>query len=171
MENKLKDFLDSLTAEQETELIEIINEREKNKKTGYEKPKEGERYYYIEDDGSLGNCWQWQRDTLDDGHWENANCYTIKEVAEADARADLLMRKLRRFAKLENANTNVNYKTFSGCCYIFYNRLTSSLIVNDEAYKYNLGQIYFNSEELAKKAIEEFREELEWYFTEYLNNW
>lgn len=102
----------------------------------------------------------------DDGAFDNGNYYNEEILAENVVRADTLMRKLRQWQALNDepvdwsdAETNkwkIGYdydgKNFD---VDYYNEYRC------------LGQIYFSSVEKAREAIEVFKDELTWYFTEY----
>lgn len=96
-----------------------------------------------------------------------ANYYSDKNVAENNARADRLMRQLRRFA-VEHRSNELNWKD---------NKQNKFLI----SYDYSLGDIdieyeddcrelfttFFDTRQIAQLAIDTFHDELIWYFTEY----
>jgi hypothetical protein len=96
-----------------------------------------------------------------------ANYYSDQTVAENNARADRLMRQLRRFA-VEHREKEIDWGNENQHKYfISYDRWGKELEVEyDTQYKV-CGLIYFDSREAAKLAIEAFKDELFWYFTEY----
>ena len=151
--------------------IEIeISEEEYRKlqpsETGYERVAKDSDYFYVNIRGDVGTgidnyC------CADDKYYESANYYSSEIVAENNARADKLMRQLRRFSvehrecgvNLSNANTEKHY-----ICYDYESdELESTYTFCARVF----GVIYFDSEETAQAAIDEFRDELIWYFTEY----
>ena len=152
--------------------IEISEEEYKKlqpseeKKTGYERvPKRGD-YFYESGKGDVGtdieDCYD-----IDDEYYESANYYSDKTVAENNARADKLMRQLRRFS-VEHRKRGVNLNdmdTKKHCIYYDYgnNTLGTAFTLCAKTF----GTIFFDSEETAQAAIDEFRDELIWYFTEY----
>lgn len=131
------------------------------KKTGYERVKQGKEFVFQHSDGSVsagydhhnGNC---------NNYFDSANYYSDVTVAENNARADKLMRQLRRF-KVENNELNP-WKSYMIC----YNHRTCRLCVvcADDTNEFYACQ-YFGSEDTAKNAIDTFHDELVWYFTEY----
>ncbi len=152
--------------------IEISEEEYKKlqpseeKKTGYERvPKNGHYFYEFgkgDVESDVEDCYD-----IDNEYYESANYYSDKTVAENNARADKLMRQLRRFSvehrgcgvNLSNANTEKHY-----ICYDYESdELESTYTFVARVF----GVIYFDSEETAQAAIDEFRDELMWYFTEY----
>ena len=152
--------------------IEISEEEYKKlqppeeKKTGYERVSENGKYFYEFGKGDVESDIEDYYD-IDNEYYESANYYSDKTVAENNARADKLMRQLRRFAvehrgcgvNLNNANTKKYYIYYD---YDYY-RLNVSLVSHSKSF----GTIYFDSKETAQAAIDEFRDELIWYFTEY----
>ena len=136
------------------------------KKTGYERVPESDIYFYANTKGYVETACEDCYD-VDDEYYESANYYSDKTVAENNARADKLMRQLRRFAvehrehgvNLNDINTKKNY-----ICYDYEdNELRISLMFSSRVF----GVINFDSEETAQAAIDEFHDELIWYFTEY----
>ena len=134
--------------------------------TGYERVPKSSVYFYVsyndKVDTTVEDCYD-----VDNECYESANYYSDKTVAENNARADKLMRQLRRFAvehrkcgvNLNDINTEKHY-----ICYDYEsNELESTYTFCARVF----GVIYFNSEETAQAAIDEFHDELIWYFTEY----
>lgn len=132
------------------------------KKTGYERVGDGHTYSFV-------NSWN---DVLtmddngqdDDLRYETANYYSDRAIAENNARADQLMRQLRRFAaEHRKENIDWNKENYKYC--IRYGDKRCGIW--HEVKGREFGQIYFDSEEAAQLAIETFHDELIWYFTEY----
>lgn len=134
------------------------------KKTGYEFVEDGEDHYIIPGDKGLFEASKNTSYDLD--AYEKANYYSDKTVAENNARADTLMRKLRRFA-VEHRETGLDWEGFADKFYIEYNYEGNSLETDCDCTYRGFGKIYFDSNETAQAAIEEFKDELLWYFTEY----
>ena len=149
--------------------IEISEEEYKKlqpSETGYERVSESDIYFYVNSRGYVEtgceDCYD-----VDNEYYESANYYSDKTVAENNARADKLMRQLRRFSvehrgwgvNLNDIDTKKNY-----ICYDCEdNELRTSFMFSSRIF----GVIYFDSEETAQSAIDEFHDELIWYFTEY----
>lgn len=152
--------------------IEISEEEYKKlqpseeKKTGYERVPESDIYFYANTKGyvetACENCYD-----VDDEYYESANYYSDKTVAKNNARADKLMRQLRRFS-VEHREDGVNFNsTNTEKHYIFYDCIHDELKTVFTFYAKTFGTILFDSEETAQAAIDEFHDELMWYFTEY----
>ena len=136
------------------------------KKTGYERVPESDVYFYVHPSGCVETTCEACYD-IDDECYESANYYSDKTVAENNARADKLMRQLRRFS-VEHRERGVNLNdtnTKKYCIYYDYgnNTLGAAFTLCAKTF----GTIRFDSEETANAAIDEFRDELIWYFTEY----
>lgn len=136
------------------------------KKTGYERVAESDIYFYANSRGYVETGCEDYYD-IDNEYYESADYYSSETVAENNARADRLMRQLRRFAvehrergvNLNDTNTEKNY-----ICYDYEdNELRISLMFSSRVF----GAIYFDSKEATQTAIDEFHDELIWYFTEY----
>ena len=134
--------------------------------TGYERVPENNTLYYACSNGDV----EWAQNFYDDlatDYYNTANYYSSLSVAENNARADQLMRQLRRFA-VENRKPGINFNnTTVDKFYIFYDYEDNELRLNFTSYSKVCGVIYFDSREATQAAIDEFHDELIWYFTEY----
>ena len=134
--------------------------------TGYERVKESEKYYHINATGETHTDFE-DNDNFNNDLYSNANYYSDETVAENNARADKLMRQLRRFA-VEHNDCELDWSNDEQTkCYIFYNYNSTPLNIGCSYVRRDFGQIYFLSDKVAKQAIKEFKDELIWYFTEY----
>ena len=151
-----------LTAEQMTALG-----LKEEKKTGYERAKRYETYCTVDVDGEIITL----ADSYIDGAcsvYGGANYYTSRELAEANGRADRLMRQLRRFAaenggipSVEDWRNGDKKKWFIKYDHVF--NINVDFVHNNHYF----GIVYFNDPNKAHEAVEYFRDELIWYFTEY----
>ena len=138
----------------------------KEKKTGYERIPDPNGYFYVNAKGEVEYGVDLY-DYIDDKYYNSANYYSSKEVAENNARADKLVRQLRRFA-VEHNESGVNFNdTNAKKYYIYYDYENNELNVSFLRRTRDFGVIHFDSEETANAAIDEFHDELIWYFTEY----
>ena len=149
--------------------IEISEEEYKKlqpSEIGYERVPKSNGFYYANAKGDVGTgidnyCY------ADDKYYESANYYSSETVAENNARADKLMRQLRRFS-VEHRERGVNLNdTNTKKYYICYDYESNELEATFTFVGRVFGIIYFDSEEAINAAIDEFRDELIWYFTEY----
>lgn len=152
--------------------IEISEEEYKKlqpseeKKTGYERVSESDIYFYVHSRGYVETASEDCYD-IDDEYYESANYYSDKTVAENNARADNLMRQLRRFA-VQHRESGVDFNDINTAkFYIYYDytnyKLEPASVFSAEVF----GTIHFDSKETTQAAIDEFHDELIWYFTEY----
>ena len=136
------------------------------KRTGYERVPEASIYFY----DCFRGCPAYAADdydVVDNEYYESANYYSSEDVAENNARADKLMRQLRRFS-VEHRECGVNLNdTNTEKYYICYDYEGNELEATFTFVARVFGVIYFDSEETAQAAIDKFRDELIWYFTEY----
>ena len=128
------------------------------KKTGYECV-DRDKYYCIVNNKStltfLAEC----GDEEDKMFYDTANYYESEFVAAQNARADTLMRQLRRFAVEHRTKDNPTEKF-----YIYYMKQVGLQVARSDN-KY-MGP-WFDTLHAAAQAIEVFKDELIWYFTEY----
>ena len=102
----------------------------------------------------------------DDLKFKEAKYFSDRILAENICRAQNLQRKLwRRSAELcEKMNwEDSTIKKYS----IYYNYDIGSLRTSCTSFYRGLGEIYFDTKEHAEQVMEEFRDELIWYFTEF----
>ena len=149
-------------SEEEYKKLQPIEE----KKTGYERvPKNGKYFYEFgkgDVESDIEDCYD-----IDDEYYASANYYSSETIAENNARADKLMRQLRRFS-VEHRGHEVDFNsTETAKHYIFYDCIHNELDITFTFFARVFGMVYFDSEETAQAAIDEFRDELIWYFTEY----
>lgn len=136
------------------------------KKTGYERVEEKARVYYVGYDGKVNDLFDNRRDVVNDAYIAG-NYYSDKTVAENNARADKLMRQLRRFA-VEHREKDLGWGNKCAKKYCIRYEHDIKKIRIDSWYTcqfYNV--VFFDSIEAAESAIETFHDELIWYFTEY----
>lgn len=119
-------------------------------KTVYELEK-GDRYYYID---TFGNacCDTWANDEIDNGRRAIGDCFLTKEEAEFEVErrkveAILLKYGSRDFEYSKNNN------------YMYYGHGESSIEIGYYRSCQNQGGIFFDTEELCQKAIEEAGED------------
>ena len=147
---------------QDQELQKLLASR----KTGYEHVDESRKYWYQASSGNVERKSD-MRDNVDAMYYSNANYYSDEIIARNNARADNLMRQLRRFA-VEHRKKNIDWdgkeqKKYS----IYYDYSKHEIMVDQNTYYRYHGIIYFDSVQIAQLAIDTFHDELVWYFTEY----
>ena len=149
--------------------IEISEEEYKKlqpSETGYERVSKSGDYFHESGKGDVESeieeCYN-----IDNEYYESANYYSDKTVAKNNARADKLMRQLRRFS-VEHRKYKTNFNSINARrFYIIYQCEINEIKPYHTSYAIYFGAIYFDSEESAQAAIDEFHDELIWYFTEY----
>ena len=141
----------------------LIEEITSKKKTGYERKPHG-CYWQSTTRNRVGaehdDCYGFDNDC-----YEVANYYSDETVAQNNIRADALMRKLRRFA-VEHREKKIDWEDDSEKYCIYYNNYDNTISVTWYKVYQNFGVISFDSSKTAELAIEEFKDELIWYFTE-----
>ena len=149
--------------------VEISEEQvqaltETKKKTGYERVGQ-EELYYIEIDNGNTNCFSESFVNFDFEQYKCANYYSDRTLAENNARADRLYRQLRRFA-VEHRETAIDWNNDNAtkyCIALHHGRVE----VGSTYYRRVFAGIYYDTKETAQLAIDTFKDELIWYFTEY----
>jgi hypothetical protein len=133
--------------------------------TGWEGPETNEKFYYIDalcrvQSGVLTEHSREQVELL----LPQANCFTSGKVATDMARTYALLRNLRRIAATTR-KSKIDFEKEGGYT-ITYNYNDKCLECGITGGWMAVGDILFDSEEAARNAINEYAEELIWYFTE-----
>lgn len=149
---------------QDPELQKLLTPQ---KKTGYERV-DDEQIYWVQN--MIGGiCWANESIcfTGNNEYYNSANYYSDDTIAKNNARADNLMRQLRRFA-VEHRKKNIDWDDKEKRKYnIYYDYSKHEIMVDQNIYYRYYGIIYFDSVQIAQLAIDTFHDELVWYFTEY----
>ncbi len=137
-------------------------------RTGYERMEKDSTYFFNVASGDTSSTAE-AKHTVDQDFYDNGNYYSDCEIAENNARADRLFRQLRRWQALnDKAITKKDWEDYSVTKYnIDYDYFTNRLLVSWTTRDRKLNNVYFTSEKIVKEAIEVFKDELLWYFTEY----
>ena len=150
-----------LTADQLNEIAMAMQSDERL--TGWEKPEHGSPCYY---EDALGRVQKFTVDEPSEAQLEllhaKANCFSSETLAMNMARGDQLIRELRRFAinhRTKPLDHNEGYT-------IGYNYTDKCLEVGVSGNWMAFGDVIFESEALAREAINVYAAELIWYFTE-----
>lgn len=136
-------------------------------KTGYERVDEDESYF-VDDTINDGHEVLGGRTLVNNLYYINGNYYNDKSIVENNARADRLLRRLRQWqAQNDKAISKEDWNNESKKkWFIIY---SSGEMYAEYYYIMRLpNTIYFATKEKAEEAIEVFKDELLWYFTEYV---
>lgn len=167
----------TISANGKTIKTEITEEQAKElgliakKKTGYERVEYRDEYYSVNVLGGVD-------DTCDVGlitdkaAYFDGNYYSDEKIAENNAKADRLLRKLRQWQALNDEP--VNKRDLMQLIFTIGYDYKKDDAGNDAglyAYSYHrpvsFGEIHFSTRDKVKEAINVFKDELTWYFTEY----
>ena len=158
----------NIKAEISEEQAKILGLVEDKPKTGYESLGTGETYYLVDVDDEITTMKYDSR--LDRDCYDVGNYYSDKVIAENNARADRLLRQLRQWQALNDKPISQRDWEDNGknkWC-ILYSYGAEKLYVDYFHYIRLHNVIYFTTKEKAEEAIEVFKDELLWYFTEYV---
>ena len=158
--------LKELGAFEQLKKLGLIEEQ----RTGYERVKKGEMYYLIDTEyNSMLKITEFN-DQEDEQCYNTGNYYSNKTIAENNARADRLLRQLRRWqAQHDKAISISDWKNDQIDKYCITYGYGDEKLYVDHYYSIRLpNTIHFTTKEKAQEAIEVFKDELIWYFTEYV---
>ncbi len=132
--------------------------------TGWEEPQIGQKGFY-EDEFNDVREFDITESTLEFAQklYENDNFFSTRETAENTVRADNVLRRIRHYA-ISHRATDTNMA--EGGYTITYNYEAQSLEIGATGNWLALGDMVFDTEEIARKAMNKYATELIWYFTE-----
>lgn len=153
-----------MTEEQLKELGLIEEQR-----TGYERVKKGEMYYLVDIYNNIMRVTE-DNDQGDKQCYSIGNYYSDKIISENNAHADRLLRQLRRWqAQNDEVISKEDWEDQGLKKYsIIYDYSSNVFYAGRTWWMRGPNNIYFKSREKAEEAIEVFKDELLWYFTEYV---
>lgn len=134
------------------------------KNTGYEKVEKGKQYLYVDSFGNVSPDVAGWTLNWDNKRYENANYFSDEEIANNMARAQKLWNQIhRRSVELcEPIYQRKDGSLYTICFDPQYNKIFA-----DDWVTRHFGEIYFDTEEHGNQVINEFRDELLWYFTQF----
>lgn len=138
------------------ELLKMDFEEIEEMKNPYKQAGYGERYHCI-----YGYTIHLNTDSnheIDNKLFSTANYFNNKEYAKYVAFKETLMRRMDRFAWEHNARV-INWERNSKKYYITFDIDIKNLVVYWRV-SYKSNDVFFTSKEIAKKALEEFKEDL-----------
>ena len=132
--------------------------------TGWEEPKIGQMGYY-EDEYNEVSEFEITEETYEFAQrlYANDNFFSTRETAENTVRADNVLRKLRHFAISHRSSET---SMAEGGYTITYNYQRECLELGATGSWLAIGDVVFDTEEIARKAMNKYASELVWYFTE-----
>ena len=132
--------------------------------TGWEEPKIGQKGYFEDEYNKVVEF-----DVDDESFafaqalYENDNFFSTRETAENTVRADNVCRRLRHYAISHRAP---DHYMADGGYTITYNYDQECLEIGATGSWLGIGDVVFDTEEIARKAMAKYATELTWYFTE-----
>ena len=132
--------------------------------TGWEEPQIGQTGYFENEFNEVSE-FEVDEETLEFAQklYENDNYFSTREAAENTIRADNILRRLRHFAISHRATDTV---MADGGYTITYNYELGCLEIGATGQWLALGDTVFDTEEIARKAMNKYATDLIWYFTE-----
>lgn len=152
----------TISEEQLKELTMAINIDELA--TGWEEPRIGQTGYYEDRFNDVAE-FEVTEGTLEFAQklYDNDNFFSTRETAENTIRADNVLRRLRHYAISHRATDAV---MADGGYTITYNYELQCLEIGATGNWLALGDVVFDTEEIARKAMNKYASDLIWYFTE-----
>lgn len=132
--------------------------------SGWEEPQIGQIGYFENEFNEVSE-FEITEETIDFANrlYENDNFFSSKETAENTVRADNVLRRLRHYAISHRAT---DLTMADGGYTIGYNYHDQCLEIGATGQWLTLGDMVFDTEEIARKAMNKYASDLIWYFTE-----
>ena len=132
--------------------------------TGWEEPQVGQMGYYENEFNEVVG-FEVSEDNIDFANklYENDNFFSTEETAQNTVKADNILRRLRHYAISHRATDTV---MADGGYTITYNYQNQCLEIGATGPWLALGDMVFDTEEIARKAMNKYASDLIWYFTE-----
>ena len=137
-------------------------------RTGYERMEKDSTYFFNVASGDTSSTAE-AKHTVDQDFYDNGNYYSDCEIAENNARADRLQRCLRQWQAANDKVISISdWKNDEiNKYFITYNYRSSLFEIGRSPQRREPNIIYFTTKGKVTEAIKNFRNELEWYFSEY----
>ena len=143
---------------------DVENLTKSDKKTGWERVKPKEFYFCICSDGQV-SADEDEGDDIDKHWYTTGNYFSDEQLANDQARAISLWLHIKRWAA-EHCEP-VDCEGCSGKYSFYWDYVAKQVRVSGVLFLYRTAfAVYFDTEEHVKQCIEEFQDELTWYFTE-----
>lgn len=135
------------------EQLKALGLYEEPKENPFEKPQKNQQFYYIDFVGKVEDVKYCHKD-LSDKLFDVANYCTDKSLMQQRALHETLNRLLWRFS-MENDGDKIDWNnTLKGKCLIYFDRDRKSIRIHPYHYMDLEGAVFFYSEEIAQKAID-----------------
>lgn len=132
--------------------------------TGWEGPQIGQKGYYEDE---FNDVVEFDVDestiTFAEKLYDNDNFFSTRETAENTVRADNVLRRLRHYAISHRATDTT---MADGGYTITYNYQLECLEIGATGNWLAIGDVVFDTEGIARQAMNKYASELIWYFTE-----
>ena len=150
-----------LSDEQVRQLTAAVNPEDSL--TGWEEPRIGGMGYYENTQHEVTE-FEVNEENFEFANilYENDNFFSTREAAENTVRADNVLRRLRHYA-ISHRTSDVTMA--DGGYTITYNYEAGCLEIGATGNWLALGDMVFDTEEAARKAMNKYASELIWYFT------
>ena len=154
-----------LSEEQVHQLVAMAN---KKPLTGWEAPTIGQMGYY-ENEYNEVEEFPVDETTIHFAQvlYENDNFFSTRKTAENTVRADNVCRRLRHYAISHRADAS---SMADGGYTITYNYEAEKLEIGATGSWLGIGDVVFDTEEIALQAMYKYADELTWYFTQGKTN-
>lgn len=132
--------------------------------TGWEEPRIGQTGYYEDEFNNVAE-FEITEETIEFANklYDNDNFFSTREAAENTVRADNVLRRLRHYAISHRAS---DVSMADGGYTITYNYNAQCLEIGATGNWLALGDMVFDTEEIARAAMNKYAADLIWYFTE-----
>ena len=143
-------------------LEELVTEQ---KKTGWERPNDSDTFYLIDEEYRVKPYGFLKGGRSSERCYHVGNCFNSLKFAENIAHYQSLDLRIRR--RIAEICEPVDWNTHNSAKWIIIYDHPHKMLYVDCYYNQHFGQWNCDTREHAEQIINEFREELIWYFTEF----
>lgn len=156
--NTIQVNLNNLTDEEREQLLKLIWKSDERESKGY-KPKNGELYYFIQQNGVISNTTYGANYFPDCFLYEIGNCFKTKEAADFALEKQKLITEIKRYIT-ENDPEELDWENCHQCkFYIYYDFDERMFNVDYQYCGRNMNTIYFSDKLAWKKMISDIGED------------
>lgn len=141
-----------LNDSQISEMRVILEKRETEKKSPFERQKYGDEYYFINSIGEVGNSCDFTYD-YDLTRYNNANYCTDEELLDQRALEEILARRLWRYS-MEHGGDKIDWSSNKSKYVIYYNAENGLFYTTNNVISQAINATYFIDRKTAVDAIE-----------------
>lgn len=151
-ENQITVNMENLTEEEKNQLLKLVEKSNEQQPKKRWRAEDEEIYYSITGDGVIIEVVE-DKDAYDSNRYQLGNYFKTEEGAEFELNKRLVYQQLKDYA-LEHNEMDIDWTDKYQAKWIIYYQTEKEYLQYEDLYTfYDIGQIYFTSEEIAREAV------------------